>query len=108
MATVTDSFIKVAEPTSVDKRLRTLRQSLDSGVLDSEFTTEVPWAKRFAWTGSEPKYLGWASPGSTDGEAAWRICKFTYQGSYLVSITWADGNDSFDNVWSNRASLSYV
>ncbi len=51
-------------------------------------------------------YVGEASIGTATSSAAWRIKKITYTGSSL-SITWADGDDNFDNVWDNRASLSY-
>lgn len=51
-------------------------------------------------------YLGEAKPGIGAGEAFWRITKLTTTGAVTIS-TYADGNDLFDNVWDNRASLSY-
>lgn len=53
-------------------------------------------------------YKGEAVPGTLVTDAIWRISK-----TYLdptdgdVTITWADGNANFDNVWSNHLSLSY-
>jgi hypothetical protein len=52
-------------------------------------------------------YYGRADPGVATSAAAWQIQKLTYAADGDVTIQWADGNDSFDNVWDNRASLSY-
>lgn len=51
-------------------------------------------------------YIGDAAIGVGDAEAFWRIRKLTITGS-VTSTTWADGNEYYDNVWSDRASLSY-
>lgn len=51
-------------------------------------------------------YVGEAAPGSSAAAAAWRIRKLTKTGGNL-SIKWADGDALFDNVWDDRASLSY-
>jgi hypothetical protein len=51
-------------------------------------------------------YVGEAPFGAVASDANWRIFKLTSSGTVL-SLTWADGNDNFDNVWANRASLSY-
>lgn len=50
-------------------------------------------------------YIGEALPGSDQGAAAWRIKKIDTSSG--VVITWADGNASFDNVWTGHAGLSY-
>ena len=52
-------------------------------------------------------YLGQAVPGSGGASAVWRIQKLTFGGDGDVTATWADGNANFDNVWNDRASLSY-
>ena len=52
-------------------------------------------------------YLGRAVPGSAKGDAVWQISKFIYSGSNLTDVQWADGDQNYDNVWDNRASLSY-
>ncbi len=51
-------------------------------------------------------YVGLAVEGTATSAASWKIKKITISGT-VTSITWADGNNSFDNVWDNRASLSY-
>ena len=52
-------------------------------------------------------YLGQALPGASSGAASWRIQKLTFGGDGDVSSQWADGDSNFDNVWTDRASLSY-
>lgn len=60
-----------------------------------------------AYNGSDLEYLGRAAAGSAKNAAVWQICKLTYSGSNPTDIKWADGNQNYDNVWDNRASLSY-
>jgi hypothetical protein len=53
-------------------------------------------------------YFGTAETGSAEGSAVWRIKKIVYGAvDGDVTVTWADGNANFDNVWTNRAALSY-
>ena len=52
-------------------------------------------------------YLGQAAPGTATSAASWRIQKLVFGGDGDVTTTWADGNAYFDNVWDDRASLSY-
>ena len=55
-------------------------------------------------------YIGEAPIGTATSAASWRISRVieTSTGSdFTYTTTWADGDQNFDNVWSNRASLSY-
>lgn len=52
-------------------------------------------------------YFGYAVPGSAEGSALWRIKRLTVTGG-VTDIKFADGNTNFDNVWSNRAALTYT
>ena len=52
-------------------------------------------------------YVGEAAAGSATAGAAWRIKRITTTGADL-SVQWADGDTNFDNVWDNRAGLSYA
>jgi len=57
--------------------------------------------------GSGVIYQGWANPGTATSAASWRIKKIVdTTGDF--AITFADGNRNFDNVWDNRASLTYT
>lgn len=51
-------------------------------------------------------YVGESAMGVSESAAFWRIKRLTTTGS-ILDIKWADGNAEFDNVWTNRASLSY-
>ena len=52
-------------------------------------------------------YVGEALPGSITSAASWRIKKIDETASPDTTITWADGDENFDNIWDNRAGLSY-
>jgi hypothetical protein len=51
-------------------------------------------------------YVGEALPGAATSAASWRVKRLTETGPD-VAVQWADGNGNFDNVWDDRASLSY-
>jgi hypothetical protein len=51
-------------------------------------------------------YLGYAEPGTTASSPTWSIKKIVETGGD-VDITWADGNNNFDNVWDDRLTLIY-
>ena len=51
-------------------------------------------------------YIGRAEEGTLSADPYWQIKKISIVGT-VTSILWADGDDNFDNVWNNRASLSY-
>lgn len=55
---------------------------------------------------SSVTYVGFSDIGTSDASALWRIAKVSVSGA-VTSITWADSNGLYDNVWNNRASLSY-
>ena len=52
-------------------------------------------------------YVGEAPIGSADAAPVWRIRKLETNGTVL-KITWADGDQHFNNVWDNRAALIYI
>lgn len=53
-------------------------------------------------------YRGKALPGTLITAPSWRIERITIQADGDVETVFADGNDNFDNIWTNRASLSYT
>lgn len=58
--------------------------------------------------GTDPIYIGLANGGTATTEAKWQIKKLAYDGSNnLTSILAASGTTEFNQVWDNRASLSY-
>lgn len=51
-------------------------------------------------------YVGQAEAGTDTASAFWRIKRVTESGS-ITTIEHADGDTKFDNIWDNRAVLSY-
>lgn len=49
-------------------------------------------------------YVGKAAVGTLNGDSVWQIQRITQADT---TVEWADGDADFDNVWDNRASLSY-
>ena len=52
------------------------------------------------------KYFGYADKGATQTQAKWKIMKQEFTDSNWI-MKYADGDDLFDNVWSNVESLTY-
>lgn len=50
-------------------------------------------------------YIGEATAGSATSSAVWLIKKIDETSGIIV--TFADGNTNYDNVWDNRAALTY-
>lgn len=51
-------------------------------------------------------YVGEADFGSAETASNWRIKRLITTGTVL-KIDYADGNERYDNVWTDRATLSY-
>ena len=51
-------------------------------------------------------YVGKASTSALTSNAVWQILKMETSGSITI-ISYADGDSEFNNIWDNRASLSY-
>lgn len=51
-------------------------------------------------------YIGTAPIGAATSAASWQIIKLT-EVNQITKTTYADGDDNYNNVWDNRASLSY-
>lgn len=64
------------------------------------------YALRTSEASATVSYAGKAVPGSITSAAVWQICRITTTGADFV-VEWADGDNLFDNIWDNRASLVY-
>ena len=73
---------------------------------DAANTFPQPRAEQYDDAGGGVAYHGWAAVGTATSTGSWRIRRITTTGSD-VAIDWADGNANYDNVWDNRAALSY-
>lgn len=51
-------------------------------------------------------YIGKSRQGGDTTAAVWQVKVVSTSGT-VVSILYADSNDNYDNVWSNRAGLTY-
>lgn len=51
-------------------------------------------------------YVGFAVPGTLNSDAKWKIKKITEVGT-TTTIQYADNDYKFDNVWDDRATLTY-
>jgi len=54
--------------------------------------------------GATYTYIGYAVPATATESALWKIKRLTNSDNTIV---WADGNANFDNIWDNRAVISY-
>lgn len=55
--------------------------------------------------GATYTYIGHAIPGADESVAEWRIKRMT---NANLTILFADGDVNFDNVWDDRATLTYL
>lgn len=53
-------------------------------------------------------YVGKAVPGTATSAPAWQVQRLTTNSEGDLVVEWADGNVEFDNVWDDRAALSYA
>jgi hypothetical protein len=76
-------------------------------------TTEKQYTKRVDFYSSSPTtgdiiFKGWADVGTVNSTSIWRIAKLTINTDGDVTEQYADGNNNFDNIWDNRAILTYT
>lgn len=76
-----------------------------SGSWERSSGAEPAFAARIDDSADPIIYIGKAAIGSSTASAVWQITKLDTS-SGLVK-TWADGDASFNNIWDNRAALSY-
>jgi len=82
--------------------LATSSSTTDVSVIETN--TEKALIRDF--TNPNAMYYGYAPAGTLASAASWKIKKTTVVGSILTD-TYADGNLNYDNIWNNRASLTY-
>lgn len=52
-------------------------------------------------------YFGYADPGSLTSGATWRILRKEIVSATITEFKYADSDANYDNVWDDRASLTY-
>lgn len=65
------------------------------------------FAKRVDKVSSTLTYIGYAVPGTSDATAGWQISALTVTGT-VTAVKFADGTAAFDQVWNDRAGLTYI
>lgn len=58
-------------------------------------------------TGAGVLYVGMAPAGSALSAPVWKIKQILTSG-LVLRILWADGNGQYDNIWDDRAALTYL
>ena len=79
--------------------------TLSTSAGHAQVTSVVPLTAIYDDSNDPIAYLGHAEPGASTASAVWRVKRIDTSSG--VTTAWADGNANFDNVWNNRASLSY-
>ena len=74
-----------------------------AGSLDGTFNYTILMDEADANT----TYIGKATIGSATNQPLWQIQRASKSGN-ITTITFADGDDKFDNVWDDRVSLNYI
>lgn len=74
--------------------------------LDVSLLSNSGMAIRLDESAASPQYVGFAAIGSSNSAAVWQIRRLV-KSSGITSITWADGDELYDNIWDDRASLTY-
>lgn len=92
-------FYEIFFPTSGAHAVRVVNPD-GSNTGDSAYITMVDVAS------STVTYLGSAAAGSATSAAVWKIKKVLVA-STITTISFASGSTAFDQIWDNRASLSY-
>lgn len=52
-------------------------------------------------------YVGKAEIGKVDSDANWLIVRYTTTGS-ILKAEYANGSEAFNQVWNDRATLTYI
>lgn len=81
------------------------RQGGDSTKQGLKYVEDIAISLRVDVASSTVTYIGKAAPGASAGASVWQIMKIDTSSG--TSITWADGDDNYDNEWDERANLSY-
>lgn len=92
------------EPTKVyvdEDTHRLLVSAVITGSTETNYATKIDTTST-----TNVIYIGKAAIGSSGASAVWQIKKLN-TATLALDKTWADSNDSFDNIWDNRTGLTY-
>ena len=72
-----------------------------SGVADGDLTTN------YDSVSTTLAYVGKAVAGAQSTGAVWQVKRLVFNAEGDVTTTFADGDSGFNNIWNDRASLTY-
>jgi uncharacterized protein YkuJ len=73
----------------------------------SQLDENLQYQSRFEYSGGVVVYAGYAPATAAESDSAWVIKKFSYSGSDVVKVTFANDSNSFNLSWDQRAAYSY-
>jgi hypothetical protein len=87
----------------------TLNENVQMGSFENEATktTNIAYTKRVDTASATVSYIGEAQAGSSESDPVWRIQKSISNPEGDINIFFAYGSSKFNQVWADRASLSY-
>lgn len=68
---------------------------------------EMPYAKKVDFIGDNVIISGKAAVGTQTSQSIWQLSRTEFGVDDDVTVTWADGDAAFDNVWDNRLTYTY-
>lgn len=83
--------------------VRAIKDSVSDGNIATKSVDELTLIDEAS---STVTYIGVAPTGTATSASSWKIKKLSTSGT-VTTIAYADSNTNYDNVWDNRASLSY-
>ena len=87
-----------------------MQQSADTTAIENALNALVATSGKIVQvdeaTGSIT-YVGYADPGTASSSPLWQIFRLDESSDPELVKLYADGDTDFDNVWDDRASLSY-
>jgi len=77
-------------------------------ILELGTVTSKPYAIAVdGTTTANTTYVGQSAPGSSGTALVWQIKRIDESVTSMATITYADGDASYDNAWDNRGTMSY-
>lgn len=85
--------------------LKVRRTQTEAGTDVQHVQLETNAAIRIDEASATITYVGKAKIGTSPGQAFWQVFKIDTTSGTI--ITWADSDDNYDNIWDDRATLTY-
>ena len=98
---------------SSDPLQNALKQTILLDLIVNKLTSlQGDYVERYDWSStSNTLYMGWAKPGSNEGEKVWKIKRLVFDAAPTsgnpLSSAYPKGSALFEFAWGDRTSLSY-